>query len=111
MRTRRVAAAPLDVDIDGIGRRHDRTGPDREAADRNSRTIVHAVDLIDGETFEQPVLDHGGRAETALFRRLKDHDRLPSEIPGLGQIPRRAEQHRGMPVMTTGVHFARVLEA
>ena len=67
---------------------------------------MHAVDLIDGEAFEQPVLDHGGGAEPALFRRLKDHDRLPSEIPGLGQIPRRAEQHRGMPVMTAGVHFA-----
>ena len=43
----------------------------------------------------------------ALFRRLKDHDRVAREIPRLGEITGRAEQHRSMPVMAAGVHLAR----
>ena len=109
VRTRRMSAQPFDLDVDGIGRGHDRTGPDRKRADRNSRTIMHAVDLIDGEAVHQPVLDHRGGARAALFRRLKDHDRIAGEIPGLGEIAGRAEQHRGMPVMAAGMHLARRL--
>ena len=106
MRARRVPAAPFDLDVDGIGRGHDRTGPDRERADRNARTVMHAVDLIDGEAVHQPVLDHRRGAGAALFRRLKDHDRVAGEIPGLGEIAGRAEQHRGMAVMAAGMHLA-----
>ena len=109
VRTRRVAAQPLDPDIDGVRRRHDRTGPDRERADRNSGAVVHAIDLVAGETVHQPVLDHRGGSRAALFRRLEDDDRIAGEIPGLGEIARRAQQHRGVPVMATGVHLARRL--
>ena len=104
-----MAAEPLDPDVDGIGRRHDRTGPDRERADRNARTIMHAVDLIDAETVHQPVLDHRGRARAALFGRLEDHDGIAGEIPRLGEIAGSAEQHRGVAVMAAGVHLARRL--
>ena len=106
-----MAAEALDRDIDVVGRGHDRAGPDRERADRNSRTVMHAVDLIDAEAVHQAVLDHRGGAGAALFRRLEDHDRIAGEIPGLGEIARGAEQHRGMAVMAAGVHLARVLEA
>ncbi len=102
-----MAAEPLDPDIDRIRRRHDRTGPDRERADRNSRTVMHAIDLIDAETVHQPVLDHGGSAGAALFRRLKDHDGIAGKVPGLGEITGGAEQHRGVPIMAAGVHLAR----
>ena len=92
-----------------VGRGHDRTGADRERADRNARAVVHAVDLLDAETLHQPVLDHRGGAGAALLGRLEDHDRVAGEIPGLGEIARRTEQHRGVAVMAAGVHLARRL--
>ena len=104
-----MSAQPFDPDVDRIRRGHDRTGPDCKRADRNSGTIVHAIDLIDGETVHQPVLDHGGSARAALFRRLEDHDGVAGEIPGLREITGRAEQHRGMPVMAASMHLARCL--
>ena len=47
VRPRRVAAEAFDVDIDAVGRRHHRAGPDGEIADREAGIIVHAVDLLD----------------------------------------------------------------
>ena len=70
---------------------------------------MHAVDLLDAEALHQPVLDHRGGAGAALLGRLEDHDGVAGEIPGLGQIARRAQQHRGVAVMAAGVHQARVL--
>ena len=80
VRLRGVPAAPLDLDDDGIASGHDRTGPQRERADRNARTVMHAVDLLDPETVHQPVLDHRNRARAALFGRLEDHDRSPAKL-------------------------------
>jgi hypothetical protein len=68
---------------------------------------VHTVDLIDPEAIHQTVLDHRRRTRAALFRRLKDHHGIAGEIPGLGEIARRAQQHRGVPIMAAGVHLAR----
>ena len=67
---------------------------------------MHAVDLLDAEAVHQPVLDHRGGAGAALFGRLEDHDGVAGEIAGLGEIARRAEQHRGVAVMAAGVHLA-----
>ena len=106
VRARRMPAAPLDLDVDRVGRRHDRTGTGRKRADRKARVIVHTKDLVDGEAFHQPVPDHRGRARAALLSRLKDHHRIPGEVPGLGEITRGAEQHRGVAVMAAGVHLA-----
>ena len=92
-----------------FGRGHDRTGADGKGADRNPRAIMHAVDLLDAEPVHQTVLDHGGGARTALLGRLKDHDRVAGEIPGLGEIPRCTQKHRGVAVMAAGVHQARRL--
>ena len=106
VRLRGVAAAPLDPDDDGIASGHDRAGPKRECADRDARTVMHAVDLLDAEPVHQPVLDHRDRAGAALFRRLEDHDRVACEIAGLGKIARRTQKHRGVAVMAAGVHQA-----
>ncbi len=57
----------------------------------------------------QPVADHGGGARAALLRRLKDHHRVAGKVAGLGEILRRAQQHRGVAVMAAGVHLARRL--
>src|ERR1700682_107403 len=67
---------------------------------------MHSKDLIDGKTVHQPVPDHRGSAGAALFRWLKDHNRIAREIPGLREITGRTEQHRGMPVMAAGMHLA-----
>src|SRR4029077_4350546 len=107
MRTRRMSAAPLDPDVDGIRRCHDRTGTDRKGADRDSGTVVHAVDLLDAEAVEQPVLDHRGGTGTALFRRLEDDHGLAGEVPRLREVARRTKQHGGMAVMAARMHPAR----
>ena len=70
---------------------------------------MHAVDLLDAEAVHQAVLDHRRGARPALFGRLEDHHRIAGEIPGLGEIARRTQQHRGVAVMAAGVHQARVL--
>ena len=84
-------------------------GPDRKRADRNARAVMHAVDLLDAEAVHQPVLDHRLGARAALFRRLENHHRIAGEIARLGEIARRAQQHRGMAVMAAGMHLARRL--
>ena len=70
---------------------------------------MHAEDLFDLEAVHQAVLDHRCGARAALFGGLEDHHRVAGEIAGLGEIARRAEQHRGMAVMAAGVHQAGVL--
>ena len=67
---------------------------------------MHAVDLLDAEAVHQAVLDHGEAAGAALLRRLEDDHRRAGEVAGLGEILRRAEQHRGVAVMAAGVHLA-----
>ena len=82
-------------------------GADGEFAERHARIIVHAVNFLDAEAGNEPVLHHGEAAAAALLRRLKDHDGGAGEIAGLGEIFGGAEQHRGMAVMAAGVHLAR----
>ena len=109
MRPRRVAAKPGDLDVDLIGRRHDRAGADGETSRPECPGRLHAVDLLDAETVHQAVLDHRGGARAALFGRLEDHDRIAGEIARLGEIAGGAQQHRGVAVMAAGVHLARGL--
>ena len=92
---------------DIVGRRHDRTRPDRELPDRQAGEIVHTVDLADAEALHQPVVEHGLGAGAALFGRLEDHHRGAGEIARLGEIARGAEQHGGVAVVAAGVHLAR----
>ena len=83
-------------------------GPGRIANSPTGRPgiVVHAVDLLDAEALHQAVLHHGLAAGAALLGRLEDHDRGAGEIARLGEIARRAEQHRGVAVMAAGVHLA-----
>ena len=101
-----MAAESLDLDVDRVGRGHHGTGADGKGADGNSGAVVHAIDLLDAEPVHQPVLDHGVGARTALLGRLEDHDRVTGEIPGLGEIPRCTQKHRGVTVMAAGMHQA-----
>jgi len=49
-------------------------------------------------------IPHIGNIRTALFCWLKNHRHPTVEIARLSQVFGRAKQHRGMPVMATGVH-------
>ena len=104
--SRRMGAAAFDLDVDAVGRGHDRSRPDRELPERQPWEIVHAVDLVDGEAIHQAVLHHRKTACPALLRRLEDHDGGAGEITGLGEILRGTEQHRGVAVVPAGMHLA-----
>jgi hypothetical protein len=68
---------------------------------------VHAVDLVDAEALHHAVLDHGLATAAALFGGLEDHHGGPVEIPRLGKVLGRPQQHRGVPVMAAAMHPAR----
>ena len=68
---------------------------------------MHAVDRVDGEALEQPLLHHDPAAAEPFLRRLKDEMHRAGEIAALGEITRRSEQHRRMAVVTAGVHLSR----
>ena len=106
MRPRRVAAEAFDVDVDAVGRRHHRAGPDGEVTDREAGIIVHPVHLLDPEPVHHAVVDHLAAAAAALFGRLEDHHRGAVEVARLGKIFRGAEQHGGVAVMAASVHLA-----
>ena len=67
---------------------------------------MEPVDLVAGEALEEPVGEHRAGAAEPLLGRLEDEHRGAVEGPRLGEVARRAEQHRGVPVMAAGVHLA-----
>ena len=104
-----MAALAFDRDRDLVGRRHQRTLAKAKGADWGARPIVHAIDLLDAELVEEPVIDHRHRARAAFLGGLEDDDGVPREVACRRQALRRAEQHRGVPVVSAGVHLARGL--
>lgn len=69
---------------------------------------MQRIDLVDGKTVHDSLLDHDTRAAAALFGGLEDQRHPPGKIARLTEVFRRPEQHRRMPVMATGVHLARI---
>ncbi len=67
---------------------------------------MEAVDLVDAEAVEQAVRDHRPRPAAALFGRLEHEHHAAVEGARLGEVPRGAEQHRGVAVVAAGVHLA-----
>ncbi len=102
-----MAAVAGDLDLEAVGGRQERPLPDREHAERDSRHVVHAVDLLDLETVHDAVVHHLAPAAAALFGRLEDDNGVSGEIARLREIARRAQQHGRVAVMTAGVHLAR----
>ncbi len=106
MRHRRVRALALNRDLEHVAGGEHRSRPHREGADGQARPVVHAVDCLDGEAGKQPVLDHDAAAALVLLGRLEDEIDGAGEIAGFGEIARRAQQHRRVPVMAAGMHLA-----
>ena len=72
---------------------------------------MHAENRVAREAVEEAVGDHRRTAAEPLFGRLKDQVHGAVEIAGLGEIARRAEQHRRVPVMAAGMHPPVILRA
>lgn len=111
MRQRRVRTDAFDFNAKFVARRHDRALGHAEMACRHARPIVNAENRINRKLREQAIVDHCLGAGAPFFCRLKDeHDRAV-KLAVLGQMPRCAEQHRGMSIMAARVHLAVVLRA
>ena len=106
MRHGAVRAHALDDDLEDVIGGHHRAGADGEAADRDARDVVHAVDAVDRELVEQPLLDHDPAAALVLLGRLEDEIDGAVEIPGLGEILGGAQQHHRVAVVAAGMHLA-----
>ena len=106
MRHGAVRADALHHDLEDVVGGHHRAGPDGEAADRDARDVVHAVDALDRELLEQPLLDHDPAAALVLLGGLEDEVDGAVEVPGLGQVLGGAQQHHRVAVMAAGVHLA-----
>ena len=105
VRARRVTALALETDAEAIRRRHHGAGADGEAADRDPRHVMQAINLLDGETLDEAFLHHLAGAAAALLGGLKYEDRSAVKVARLGQVASRAEQHGGVAVMAAGVHL------
>lgn len=101
-----VGAAAGDGDVEISAACHHRARADLELAYGQPRPVVHPKDRVAGKAVEKAVGNHRGAAAKPLFGRLKDQMNRPVEIACLSQIAGGAEQHRRMPVMSTGMHAA-----
>ena len=99
-----VRAAAGDGDVEVAAARHHRAGADLKLADCEPRAVVHAKDRVARKALEEPVLDHRFAAAEPLFGGLEDQVDGAVECARLCKVSRRAEQHRGVPVMAAGVH-------
>src|SRR5690606_11439515 len=104
VRPRRVPTLAAQDDLEIVFRRHDRPDARLELADRKARRVVQAVDLVEGETREEPVVEHGERAPAPFLGGLEDEAHGAVEAAFLGEKPRGAEERRGVAVMAAGVH-------
>ena len=55
---------------------------------------------------EQPLVHHGLAAAEPLLGGLEDEVDRAGEVAGLGEVLRRPQQHRRVPVVAAGVHGA-----
>jgi hypothetical protein len=83
-------------------------GPGRTAIwpGRQLRPVVQGVDLVHREAVEQALADHHAPAAAVLLGGLEDHVHGAVEVARLGEVARRAEQHRRVSVVPAGVHAA-----
>ena len=100
-----------DVDVEEGASRHHRTGTHREFSQSQAGPVVHSEYRVAGEALEETVRDHGLCAPLPLLGGLKDEMHRSVEAPGLGEVARGGEQHRGMAVVAAGMHLPGVRRA
>ena len=65
---------------------------------------MHPVNLVDPEALHHSVIHHLAASATALFGWLEDDRDGAVEVPRLGEVLGRAQKHRGVTVVPTGMH-------
>ena len=106
-----VGAFAVDGDVEERAAGQRRAGGDGELADRQAGPIMHAVNPVARETFEQAIFQHGQRAAGAFLTGLEDEVDRAVKIAVLGEVFGGAEQHGGVAVMAAGMHAAGDLAA
>ena len=104
MRTGSVRALPDNLNREIIRRRIDGAF----SHDDGPRMVV-AVEMAaenHAGALQRPCLNHGQRAGTFFFCRLKNQSHGSRQVFLFREECRRTEQHRGVPVVAAGVHDA-----
>jgi hypothetical protein len=95
----------------GIRRSHKGPLSDCEGSRFKPWHVVHTKDRFAGKRIEQTFIHHPFSTMPALFGGLKDEKHCAVKTGVSGQMFRGAEQHRGVPIVTTRVHFSIVERA
>ena len=69
---RRVPTSPDNRQTEIVFTRHNAVWLHRQLACWAPRHVVHAIDSVHGKAIEQPIINHGLRAESMLLVWLKD---------------------------------------
>ena len=101
-----VRALAMHFDFELIGRRHH--WPSRHGKCTHGRAwpIMQAENRVHRKLGKQAVFYHGTCATTTFFSGLKHEVHSAFKCTVLAQVFSRTQQHGGVPVVSTGVHFA-----
>jgi hypothetical protein len=106
---RGMAASSSNPDDEVVFAGHDASRPSSDVPRGHAGDVVRAENGIDGEAFEQSVLDHRVGSTTMFLGRLEDEADSSVEILRSGQDLSSPQQHRHMAVMSARVHATFVL--
>jgi len=81
-------------------------GANRKLSDRQFWPIVHSINCVNGVALERALLDHQARSAFILLGRLEHKINRAYEVPRLGEMSGRSQQHRRVTIVTAGVHTA-----
>jgi hypothetical protein len=107
VRHRAMAADAGDVDLERVDRGHDRPRRRQDLPQFQPRHVVDGIHAPDAEAVHDALFAHHPCPAAIFLGGLEDQRDLAREIPRLGQVFRRPQQHRRMPVMAAGMHLAR----
>ena len=104
LRFGRVTTQAFKLDLQQICCGEKRPRTDCKFAHWSSWPIVHAVYFLDVPTLHHAVFAHFAPTTAAFFGRLENDHNRTVKVARFAQIFGSTQQHRGMPVMPTGMH-------
>ena len=96
-----------DFDVEHVRGRKKRPRANGKLTCWHLGPIVHAVNLINAKALHHAVIAHFFAAAAALFGGLENHHSGAVKVSRLAQVLRCAQEHRGMTIVTAGMHSAR----
>src|SRR3546814_11899371 len=109
MRHGRMRALPRNNNPEIVAGRHNGAGAHAELALLHARPVMHAKDGVHGEARKQAVVYHPFGADVPFLGWLEYNVHHAIEVAMLRQVTRRSQQHGGMAIMATGMHFPSML--